>query len=214
MGRTSDARERLVAAAMELIYARGYQGVGIDELCQRAGVRKGSFYYFFRSKRDLALAALDRRWELAKEHIVAPILGSDAPPLERIRRFFDATAAASTQEKSRTGECGGCAFGNLAAEMSSHDARIRQRVRKVFDGIASYVEKTLEEAVRRGDLEGIEPRANARALVAYMEGLLLLARTYNDPTILRRLGEKAVDLAGARWDAGARQTKKATGGKR
>src|ERR671919_3168620 len=107
MGRTSDARERLVAAAVELFYARGYQGVGIDDLCERAGVRKGSFYYFFPSKRDLVLAALDQRWKLAKEYMVAPILSGDAPPLERIRRFFEAIADASSQEKASTGECGG-----------------------------------------------------------------------------------------------------------
>jgi TetR/AcrR family transcriptional regulator, transcriptional repressor for nem operon len=201
MGRTSDARERLVAAAVELFYARGYQGVGIDELCERAGVRKGSFYYFFPSKRDLVLAALDHRWKLAKEYMVAPILGGDVPPLERIRRFFAAIADASTQEKSSTGECGGCAFGNLSAEMSSHDAKIRQRVRKVFDEIAGYVETALEQAVECGEAPGIKPPENARALVAYMEGLLLLARTHNDPGILRRLGHKAVDLAIARPDA-------------
>ncbi len=207
MGRTSDARERLVAAAMELFYARGYQGVGIDELCERASVRKGSFYYFFPSKRDLVLAALDHCWKLAKEHMVAPILGGDAPPLERIRRFFEAIAEASTQEKSRTGECGGCAFGNLSAEMSSHDAKIRRRVRKVFDEIEGFIESALEDAVRRSDVQGIKPSENARALVAYMEGLLLLARTYNDPGILRRLGQKAVDLAATRPDAGRRQRK-------
>jgi TetR/AcrR family transcriptional repressor of nem operon len=213
MGRTSDARERLVAAAMELIYARGYQGVGIDELCERAGVKKGSFYYFFRSKRDLVLAALDLRWTLAKEHLVAPILGGDAPPLDRIRRFFDATAAASTQEKSSTGECGGCAFGNLSAEMSSHDAKIRQRVRKVFDEIAGFVETALEEAMRRGDVAEIRPSENARAVVAYMEGLLLLSRTYNDPSVLRRLGQKAVDLAGARSNSSAGLKKQAPKGR-
>jgi len=213
MGRTSDARERLVAAAMELIYARGYQGVGVDELCARAGVRKGSFYYFFRSKRDLALAALDLRWKLAREHMVAPILEGDAPPLERIRRFFDAMAAASTQEKTTTGECGGCAFGNLSAEMSSHDAKIRRRVRKVFDEIAGFVAAALAEAVRGGDVAGIDAAENARAVVAYMAGRLLLARTYNDPSILRRLGEKAVDVAGARSNGNVGRARK-TGGRR
>lgn len=209
MGRISDARERLVAAAVELIYARGYQGVGVDELCRRAGVKRGSFYYFFRSKRDLALVALDVRWKLAKEHMIEPILASGAPPLERIRLFFDAIAEASVREKSRTGECGGCAFGNLSAEMSSHDARIRRRVRKVFEDIAGYVETALEEARQRGDLEQISPPENARALVAYMEGLLLLSRTYNDPrAILGRLGQKAVELAGARSEGsrGLRRT--------
>jgi TetR/AcrR family transcriptional regulator, transcriptional repressor for nem operon len=199
MGRTSDAKDRLVASAAELIYARGYQGVGIEDLCRHAKVKKGSFYYFFRSKRDLALAALEFRWQLAREHMVEPMLrDGDAPPLERIRRFFQAIGEASTHEKARSGRCGGCAFGNLSAEMSSHDEKIRRRVRLVFEDIGDHVAIALKEAVRRGDLTGIDPAANARAVVAYMEGLLLLARTYNDPGVLRQLGSRAGELAAAR----------------
>ncbi len=186
-----------MSSAVERIYARGYQGVGIDELCRHANVRKGSFYHFFRSKRDLALAALELRWALAKQHLVEPILGSGAPPLERIGQFFAAIAEASTHEKRTTGVCGGCAFGNLSAEMSSHDPQIRERVRQIFDDIASRLERALEEAVRRGDLAGISPPENARAVVAFMEGILLLSRTYDDPSILKQLGQKAVALAGS-----------------
>ena len=53
MGRTSDARERLIATAIELIRARSYESVGVDALCNHAQVKKGSFYHFFPSKQDL-----------------------------------------------------------------------------------------------------------------------------------------------------------------
>ena len=62
MGRTSDARERLVAAATELFSERAYGAVGIAEIASRAGVQKGSFYYFFSSKEALALAVIDQHW--------------------------------------------------------------------------------------------------------------------------------------------------------
>jgi TetR/AcrR family transcriptional repressor of nem operon len=198
MGRTSDARERLLNAAMELIYIHGYQGVGVEDLCKRAGVKKGSFYYFFRSKRDLALAAVDLRWKLTKEHMVERILGADERPLQRIQRFFEALGQAVANEKATMGRCGGCAFGNLAAEMSSRDARIRGRVRKIFDELTSHLERVLTEALHCGDLEGIDPAQNARALVVFMEGLLLWSKTYDEPSEVRRLGCRAVHLAGAR----------------
>ena len=64
MGRHSDARERLIEAAGELWHTRSYADVGVSEICDHAGVQKGSFYHFFSSKRDLALAVIDERWRV------------------------------------------------------------------------------------------------------------------------------------------------------
>ena len=62
MGRTSNANERLMDAALSLMWEESYGAVTIDDICKRADVRKGSFYYFFSSKCDLAVKALDRMW--------------------------------------------------------------------------------------------------------------------------------------------------------
>ena len=59
MGRKSDAKERLLDAALDLIWERSYGVVTIDAICEKAGVKKGSFYYFFESKSALAVAALE-----------------------------------------------------------------------------------------------------------------------------------------------------------
>ena len=63
MGRTSDAREKILGAGQSLIELRGYSALGVAEICKTAGVPKGSFYYFFESKEALALAVLDRHWD-------------------------------------------------------------------------------------------------------------------------------------------------------
>ena len=59
MGRTSDAREKILSAAQSLIELRGYSALGVAEICKAADVPKGSFYYFFESKEALALAVID-----------------------------------------------------------------------------------------------------------------------------------------------------------
>ena len=59
MGRTSNAKSRLIAMAMALMYVRGYPAVGVHEISTRAGVYKGSFYHFFPSKQALVLAVID-----------------------------------------------------------------------------------------------------------------------------------------------------------
>lgn len=195
MGRTSDANERLVAAAAELLHARGYASVGVEALCERAGVRKGSFYYFFPSKHALTLAALDWHWRETRESVLEPAFRGDLPPIQRLERFFDLLAKVQLATKKRTGQLLGCPFGNLSGEMSSQDARARRKLRQIFQGIASYFERALREAIATGDLPRIDPATNAQALVAYMEGILLLAGAENDPALIRRLGRKAVQLA-------------------
>ena len=56
MGRVSDAKQRLLQATIDLIWQNSYGAVTVDNICERAGVKKGSFYYFFPSKTDLVVA--------------------------------------------------------------------------------------------------------------------------------------------------------------
>jgi TetR/AcrR family transcriptional repressor of nem operon len=85
MGRVSDAKERLMEAVRELIWAGSYGSTTIDHICEKAGVKKGSFYYFFDSKADLALTALNEEWE-KRRPILDSLFSPTLPPLERLRR--------------------------------------------------------------------------------------------------------------------------------
>ena len=88
MGRVSDARERLLNATLELIWRESYGAVTVDAICERAGVKKGSFYYFFDSKSQLTAEALKHHWESLRP-MYDPIFSPSVPPLERFRRYFD-----------------------------------------------------------------------------------------------------------------------------
>jgi TetR/AcrR family transcriptional regulator, transcriptional repressor for nem operon len=73
VGRTSDARTKILASAQSLIELHGYSAPSVAEICQAAGVPKGSFYYFFESKQALALAVIDERWAAERrdwEHVL------------------------------------------------------------------------------------------------------------------------------------------------
>src|SRR3954454_7487068 len=107
MGRTSDARERLVAAATELFSERAYSSVGVAEIAARAGVQKGSFYYFFPSKEALALAVIDEHWEQQRGEW-RTILDSDGTALEHLRGIFDAMARLQVDGLRGTGSVSGC----------------------------------------------------------------------------------------------------------
>lgn len=70
MGRPSDARQRLIVAAREIIYIQSYEFVSVDELCAAASVNKSSFYHFFSSKRDLILVVLEESVAAARRDIL------------------------------------------------------------------------------------------------------------------------------------------------
>src|SRR5262245_2858851 len=84
VGRTSDARPRLLDATIELVWRESYGAVSVDAICERAGVKKGSFYHFFDSKSALVAEALTHHWETLRpsyDQIFSPTVA----PLERLR---------------------------------------------------------------------------------------------------------------------------------
>jgi TetR/AcrR family transcriptional repressor of nem operon len=87
MGRTSTAKDRLIEAMIELIWTGSYGSTSVDQICERAGVKKGSFYHFFESKTALAVTSIEHGWtEHRKEldQIFSPVV----PPVERILNCF------------------------------------------------------------------------------------------------------------------------------
>src|SRR6202007_1603133 len=88
MGRVSDAKERLMEAVSELIWTGSYGSTTIDQICEKAGVKKGSFYYFFDSKADLAAEAISVDWERKRPELDS-VFSPTVAPLERLRRYCE-----------------------------------------------------------------------------------------------------------------------------
>jgi TetR/AcrR family transcriptional regulator, transcriptional repressor for nem operon len=196
MGRTSDAKTRLLETAMELMYARGYSAVGVQEICAQAGVNKGSFYYFFPSKQALTLAVIEtygqrlqQMWEYA--------MRAEGSLLERLQRLFDHAYEAHCILSATNGQMYGCPIGNLALELSCQDEALRQLLRATFINWASTIEDALLKAMAAGELPALDAALAAQAIVAYFEGVLMLAKTQNDPQVVKRLAHGAAYLLDA-----------------
>ncbi len=194
MGRTSDAKERLLKAAEELFYASGYHQVGVADLCKAAGVKKGSFYYFFDSKQELALTMLDSLWEKTKKDYLEPIFAPSRPPVARVKHYFAALAEWAEMDMEMPFK--GCPFGNLGVELSLGDESVRLKLTQIFDEYAAYFETAMNEAVAAGEVHLADIPLVAKAMVAYAQGLMVLAKTRQDPALVRQLG----GLASRLWD--------------
>ncbi|MEU8790787.1 TetR/AcrR family transcriptional regulator [Streptomyces sp. NPDC048643] len=196
MGRTSDAREKILGAAQSLIELRGYSALGVAEICKAAGVPKGSFYYFFESKEALALAVIDEQWT-GQKSAWTRALGGDEEPLIRLRRLFEETEATQLAGQQSCGTVSGCMFGNLTLEMSNQTESVRERLQAIFEEQVGMVESVVSEALARHDVTVTDSREAARAVVAQLEGQVLFAKLYNNTRRLGPLWSNCLALLGA-----------------
>ena len=197
MAPDAPTRERLVDTAARLWHARSYSDVGVSEICDEAGVKKSSFYHHFPSRSAVALAVLDKRGEPARDYIVGPAFERDASPIDRLLGLIGIHHEIQSGMHAATGTVLGCPVGNLALELSTQDEPIRERCAQLLEGWASLVEPLLAEAVEAGELPPIDVNRASLAVVAYAEGILLLAKTRNDPELIRQLGHGVKQLAAA-----------------
>src|SRR5205809_8000448 len=120
MPRVSDTKERLTDAALDLIWENSYGATSVDAICERADVRKGSFYYCFKSKSELAAAALEADWRKRKvdmDNIFSPTV----PPMERLGRYFDFVHEHLAERHKKCGAVLGCPLFTLGSEVSTQD---------------------------------------------------------------------------------------------
>ena len=199
MGQVSQAKDRLLNSALELVYARSYTGVGVQELCDHAGIKKGSFYHFFPSKRDLTLAVLDRITENTKKTIFEAAFAQDLSPLKQLERWIDVIYEDTCATRKRVGHVLGCPIGNLALELSTQEELIRRKVEGILGQVTTHLEQVLRAAIASGEIPEQDVARTAEAITAYVEGIHLLAKNQNDPEVIRRLGHEFINrLAGDR----------------
>lgn len=161
-------RERIVAAAIELFYSRGFGAVGLDQVIAAAGVTKTTFYKHFESKDDLMVAAVRRRheWETqAWERAVARTAGDD--PAAQLLGFFDVLDQWFNDPDFR-----GCLFINAAAEFPNPHDPVHQAAAEHKLSNRRHFRKLAAAAGAR------DPDALADALTALLEGAIVLRHTH------------------------------------
>jgi TetR/AcrR family transcriptional repressor of nem operon len=196
MGRTSDARNRLTDAAHELIWSNSYGAVTVEAICERANVKRGTFYHFFDCKEDLAVASI-QSWWVERKALIEGLAPPETPLLERVWNYLDYVAQRGLQSYEDEGRILGCPLFTLGSEICTQDERLRSLIHEILDGGA----RLFQEAIRQAQASGVVPGQNAalkgRLLWAFYEGTLTRARIENNPELLRNLLSDAMELVGA-----------------
>jgi len=206
MGRTSNADQKLMDATLDLIWEESYGAVTIDDICKRAGVKTGSFYYFYKSKAELAAAALERLWSERWKPMLDQSFSSSVDPLVRLTNYFEGIYAWHLEHKKKYGKVLGCVVCAVGSEVSTQEVDVSAVIRDIMTRKRRYYESAIRDAVAQGVIEPCDPAEEALAVFALIEGLVSQARITNDPEILRRLPAMALGLLRVKANRGTPAT--------
>jgi TetR/AcrR family transcriptional repressor of nem operon len=195
MGRVSDSKQRLLDSAIDLVWRHSYGAVTVDMICDTAGVKKGSFYHFFKSKNDLVAAALESRWQCTRPEYDRMFSASIAP-LDRLRAFFEFVYKSQKCMREKCGSVLGCPFTSIGTEVITQEPLLRDSILGIQKAKIRYIETALRDAQAEGLIRSKDAAASARALYLFTEGALSQARITNDIEMLRTLGDDALKLMG------------------
>ncbi len=178
---------------MRLIGERGgFHQISVDEILKESNVQKSNFYYHFKNKEELAIAALDAMIQKVEEDIWQGILKDKSlSPKERLDKLVDTLVKQFETNQGKVGD----PFANLVAELKNHRPEFQQKVSEFFIRYSAYLEGVIQEGIEEDEFrQSLIPREAAEAILSQIEGAYLLARAYQEPSALRRNIEFLVNI--------------------
>lgn len=188
--RGARTRQRIVETTAKLIYEGGVEATSLDEVCEAGRLSKSQLYHYFKDKdalvREVIALQADR------------VLAAQSPPIDEIDSIDALRRWAMTVEALyRATGGGGCPLGSLASELASRSNSARTLLQEGFIAWTDRLARGFERMKSRGDLAAnASPHELAVAVVAAVQGGLLLAKTARSPAPLRRALDMAVRYVG------------------
>lgn len=196
-------KERLTDAAIELMWENSYGSTSVDAICERAGAKKGSFYYFFKSKSELTAAAFKAEWAKKRAHM-NEVFSPTVPPLERLERYFDCIYESLADRQQQCGSILGCPMLSIGTEISTQDALVRETIDEILDHKMHFFVSAIRDAHAQGLANAPDAEAKAKTLMACYHGVLIQARIQNELEPVREFKHTAMDILGVKEPAVAR----------
>jgi TetR/AcrR family transcriptional repressor of nem operon len=175
-----ESKTKLLNAALHVIRAKGYTATRIEDICETAGLTKGSFFHHFKSKEELALAAAEH-WNAVTGSLFASAAYKALPdPLDRVLAYVDLRKAILQGELSDFT----CLVGTMVQEVYETHPSIRQACDKSISQHAATVQADIAEAMQK---YGINAEWTAESLALYtqavIQGAFILAKAKDGPAI-------------------------------
>jgi AcrR family transcriptional regulator len=172
------SRKEILEAAFPLVFARGFQGVSVDDIVKATSLTKGALYHQFPTKLDLGYALLD---EVIKPMIIsrwiAPLAACENPLHGVLKQLKTLIGEAPTVQLKL-----GCPLNNLVQEMAPLDAEFKKRLEAALELWIDGMEHELKRAKREGFMRSdVNTRHVAHFLVMAHEGFYGMLKGLDDP---------------------------------
>lgn len=168
-------RQRLLETALNLFYSQGYLATGINQVIEEAGVSKASFYDHFKSKEELCVAYLQERHNRWSGWLKDKINELEAP--------YDRLMAPIAFLDSWMEECNfrGCAFLNIASEVTDIQSNIRKEVIYHKDGLKAIIREITKD-LKNSDVKykNLDVEFITNAYYVLMEGAISASQNYGE----------------------------------
>ena len=186
MPKHTSTKEKLLETATQLIWQSNYSNVGVNEICQQAGVTKGSFYHYFETKADLFYEASEHHWLGIKKELDALYSPTFTPleHLENLLQFVIDKQGQANDENSNP--VSGCPFFTAGGQAGSGEERVREASRQMSEHAVKYnvalVRNLKAENLLKSDLD---PNQIGRLINQFIQGLLIYGRVYSDLAVVK-----------------------------
>jgi TetR/AcrR family transcriptional repressor of nem operon len=158
-----DTRTALIEAGMDVMLQKGYNNTGIQEVLSSLGVPKGSFYYYFESKENFALAIIEH-FDVEYSALVRGLLNDkQLTPLQRLHQYCESGKLNFLSQECRKG----CLIGNLSQEMSDQSETLRKELSAIMTKRIALFAECVKEGQELGE---ITPACSAEKLAEYFMG--------------------------------------------
>ena len=166
-------RNELIQVGKEIVLQQGFKGTSLNDVLIKAGVPKGSFYYYFSSKEDFGLAIVDDFAQEYRDRFKTFLEDEQCPPLTRLRNYFEFKIAEMEAHQCNDG----CLIGNLAQELSTQNELFRDRLNQIFAEWEQYFIRCLKAAYEAGEIENSSNfEVLAKFILSSWEGAILQAK--------------------------------------
>lgn len=182
--RSEETRSKIIASAVRLFSARGYNAASVDDICADAGISKGAFYHHFKSKQELFLALLDQ-WLKTIDNAIEAASDKTAP------ETFMQIAEAFPYIFETAGE--GLPMFLEFWLQASRDEKVWQASVAPYRRYHRYFTSLIKKGVNEGSFVEVNPELTARMIISTAMGMLL---------------QSLMDPQGAKWEKVARDSTK------
>lgn len=181
----------MIAAGSELFLIHSYQGTGINEVLKTCGVPKGSFYNYFASKEEFALAVIEFQMEQSAEFVLQNLCNEALSPLKRISTYLDTIG----QGMVNCHFAMGCIFGTLAQEMANLSPKLREALTRAFQVQVDHLTDCLRLGQEQGEIKAdVQPVEMAGFIMSALQGAQIMAKTFVSGEPLREVHHIVIDI--------------------